>query len=228
MKANSFVLYTDQFAALSALSDVQLGALIRAIFRYVEGDTSTLSDPVVSMAFAFMKNQLDIDRKKYADVCTKRQRAAQARWNKSTSPMQKHANANFAVHNDNINDNINEYENDNVNDTNTDNKNVSENNNENNSSRKRGKRNGKRFTPPTLVEISEFVISNHLSIDAQRFYDYYQCRGWKLSNNVCMKDWKAALRNWERQEYQQPPTVPAQDQRLHFNADEKDYSSTIF
>jgi hypothetical protein len=34
-------------------------------------------------------------------------------------------------------------------------------------------------------------------IEAQRFWDYYESNGWKVGRNP-MKDWKAAVRNWQR------------------------------
>lgn len=34
-------------------------------------------------------------------------------------------------------------------------------------------------------------------VEAQRFWDYYQSNGWKVGRNP-MKDWKAAVRNWQR------------------------------
>ena len=37
-------------------------------------------------------------------------------------------------------------------------------------------------------------------MDPERFIDYYETRGWMLSNNVRMKSWKAAIRNWQRTE----------------------------
>ena len=36
-------------------------------------------------------------------------------------------------------------------------------------------------------------------MDAERFVDYYTANGWKVGKNP-MKDWKAAVRNWERKD----------------------------
>lgn len=54
-----------------------------------------------------------------------------------------------------------------------------------------------RFVKPTLEEVSEYCKSRGNSIDAGRFYDYYQSNGWMVGRRG-MKDWKAAVRNWER------------------------------
>ena len=37
-------------------------------------------------------------------------------------------------------------------------------------------------------------------IEAARFYDHYESNGWKVGKNP-MKDWKATIRNWERNDY---------------------------
>lgn len=57
----------------------------------------------------------------------------------------------------------------------------------------------KRFTPPTLDEVKAYCDERGNSIDPQRFIDYYQANGWKVGK-ASMKDWKAAVRNWESRE----------------------------
>lgn len=55
----------------------------------------------------------------------------------------------------------------------------------------------KRFTPPTLDEISDYCKERGNNVDAQRWLDYYTSNGWMVGKNH-MKDWKAAVRTWER------------------------------
>lgn len=57
----------------------------------------------------------------------------------------------------------------------------------------------KRFTKPTVQEIEEYCISRGNTVNAQRFFDYYESNGWKVGKNP-MKDWKAAVRTWEKGE----------------------------
>lgn len=61
----------------------------------------------------------------------------------------------------------------------------------------------KRFEKPTLSEIKAYCIERGNKVDAQHFYDYYESNGWKVGKNS-MKDWKAAVRTWERSEYRKP------------------------
>lgn len=53
-----------------------------------------------------------------------------------------------------------------------------------------------RFVPPTLDDVTAYCTERGNGIDPQRFIDYYQSNGWKVGKNP-MKDWKAAVRNWE-------------------------------
>lgn len=57
----------------------------------------------------------------------------------------------------------------------------------------------KRFTPPTLEEVKAYCEERHNHIDAERFIDFYQAKGWMVGKNK-MKDWKACIRTWEKRE----------------------------
>jgi predicted phage replisome organizer len=54
-----------------------------------------------------------------------------------------------------------------------------------------------RFTPPTLEEVQAYCLERGNNVDCVRFIDYYTANGWKVGKNP-MKDWKAAVRTWER------------------------------
>lgn len=55
------------------------------------------------------------------------------------------------------------------------------------------------FTPPTLQEVQAYCRERGNSVDPQRFLDFYEAKGWMIGKNK-MKDWKAAVRTWERQD----------------------------
>lgn len=57
----------------------------------------------------------------------------------------------------------------------------------------------KRFKPPTIEEVKAYCKERNNNVDAQRFVDFYEAKGWMLGKNK-MKDWKAAVRTWERNE----------------------------
>ncbi|WP_230848132.1 DUF6291 domain-containing protein [Myroides odoratus] len=54
-----------------------------------------------------------------------------------------------------------------------------------------------RFSKPTVEEIHEYCFERNNGIDAQRFFDHYESNGWMVGKTK-MKDWKAAVRTWER------------------------------
>lgn len=54
-----------------------------------------------------------------------------------------------------------------------------------------------RFTPPSVDEVRGYCEERKNGIDAQAFVDFYESKGWFVGKNK-MKDWKAAVRTWER------------------------------
>ncbi|MDU3930546.1 MAG: phage replisome organizer N-terminal domain-containing protein [Veillonella sp.] len=61
----------------------------------------------------------------------------------------------------------------------------------------------KRFEKPTLSQITQYCLERNNNVNAEQFYDYYESNGWKVGKNA-MKDWKACVRTWERNEYRKP------------------------
>ena len=57
----------------------------------------------------------------------------------------------------------------------------------------------KRFKIPSVIEIASYCRKRNNSVDPQRFFDFYESKGWMIGRNK-MKDWKAAVRTWENQE----------------------------
>lgn len=55
----------------------------------------------------------------------------------------------------------------------------------------------KLFVKPTLEEVAEYCNERRNGIDPQQFIDHYTSNGWKVGKNP-MKDWKAAVRTWEK------------------------------
>jgi hypothetical protein len=53
------------------------------------------------------------------------------------------------------------------------------------------------FEPPTLRQVADYCNQRHNTIDPQHWLDYYTSNGWRVGRNP-MKDWKAAVRTWER------------------------------
>lgn len=53
------------------------------------------------------------------------------------------------------------------------------------------------FQKPDLHQVAAYCAQRKNNIDAAAFVDYYEARGWMLQRTR-MRDWKAAVRTWER------------------------------
>lgn len=58
----------------------------------------------------------------------------------------------------------------------------------------------KKFIKPTIEEVKQFISDNNYNVDPARFFNYYESNGWKVGGRAAMKDWKAAIRNWNAKE----------------------------
>jgi predicted phage replisome organizer len=77
-----------------------------------------------------------------------------------------------------------------------------------------------RFTPPTIEEVQAYCVERQNKVDAERFIDYYTSNGWMVGKNK-MKDWKSAVRTWERNGYNiSPKTTADKNNNFYFNRDE--------
>lgn len=55
----------------------------------------------------------------------------------------------------------------------------------------------KVFHPPTVEQVRAYCLERENKVDAERFVDYYAAKGW-LIGKTKMKDWRAAVRTWEK------------------------------
>lgn len=63
------------------------------------------------------------------------------------------------------------------------------------------KKESKRFIKPTAEEVEDFCIERKNGVDSEVFFNHYESNGWMVGRNP-MKDWKAAVRYWERSGYE--------------------------
>ena len=57
----------------------------------------------------------------------------------------------------------------------------------------------KAFRAPSVDEVRAYCSERGNDVDAEHFVAYYQSNGWKVGRNP-MKDWKAAVRSWEKRD----------------------------
>ena len=55
----------------------------------------------------------------------------------------------------------------------------------------------RRFIPPSVDEVAAYCRERGNAVDAQRFVDFYAASGW-MRGKTPVKDWKACVRTWEK------------------------------
>lgn len=208
-KKNSFVLYTDYRRQFDLLTDAELGQLIRAVMDYVETGQPPDLPAGPQMAFAFISAQIDRDMKKYQEVVEKRRAAGSAggkqKANNAKQVVANLANASTCYQALHDNDHVNE------NDIKKKDTKVSK---------------EKSFKPPTVENVREYCQEGGYKVDPEYFVDFYASKDWMVGKNK-MKDWKAAVRNWVRNDKQPSPKPGnrAIDKYNQFMHNDYDYES---
>lgn len=97
MSDNRFSLNIAHYEAVSQLSDLQLGTLMRAVFLYAKDSTLVSDDApqVVRVAFAFIKEDIDAQRAAREARCRKNRENAQKRWAKKGKTAKKEQRPTF-------------------------------------------------------------------------------------------------------------------------------------
>lgn len=116
---DSFILYTSYYALIEGLTDEQLGQLTRAIFLYARDGKIIKLEPVVRMAFVFIKDNIERNQDKYQAKCEKNRQIALERERKKREAREKADNTNVHERSRTCENNTNvhersPYDNDNV------------------------------------------------------------------------------------------------------------------
>lgn len=72
----------------------------------------------------------------------------------------------------------------------------------------------KKFIPPTVDEVRCYCQERNSCIDPESFVDFYKSKGWMIGKER-MKDWKAAVRTWEKREKQK--SITSKPKQTGFN-----------
>lgn len=177
MAIEYFNAYHSYLKSIEPLNDAERGRLFTALLEY--SSTGVTPDLRGNERFIFptMKEQIDRDMQKYEAKCNKNRENVLRRYT-------------------DVNDGIR-----------TDTKSTKEKAKEKAKEKEKEKESappispsrGTRFIPPTPDEVRAYCLERGGRVSAEKWYDYYTANGWKVGKNP-MKDWKAAVRNWERTE----------------------------
>ena len=93
------------------------------------------------------------------------------------------------------------------------------------------KKQKKEFVKPTIEEIKTYCEERKNNIDAETFFDFYESKGWVVGKSS-MKDWKAAIRTWERNRKKDTAIKPKESKSIYKSyeeilADEKETQKRI-
>ncbi len=68
------------------------------------------------------------------------------------------------------------------------------------------------FQKPTVLDVLNYCKERNNNINAERFVNYYESKGWRVGSSP-MKDWRAAVRAWE-QKNETPHYTPSPQKTL--------------
>lgn len=197
-KQNTMVLFEDVIESTKRLTDAQFGALMRGVFEYhFEGTEQAFDDPMVDMAFDFMKPQFQ----RYKELCeiNRFNRTKKDTNVTDASPADNEEEQNATECNETKGNSTHNHTH---NRTHTHNHNRTHthtcNHNQKDIESMAGKPPAKTI-PPTLEQVKQYCAAKGIGIDAQRFVDYYTANGWMVGRTK-MKDWTAAVRTWNAKE----------------------------
>ena len=80
----------------------------------------------------------------------------------------------------------------------------------------------KIFQAPTVEDVRKYCVERGNKVDPQSFIDFYESKGWMIGKNH-MKDWKAAVRTWERSETKTRQGETAKLTKNHNNFERRQY-----
>ena len=169
-------IFVDYLDAIEPLGDAERGRLFTSLLTYARTGEAPQLGGNERFLFPMMRAQLDRDIAAMAGVSEARSKAAKASKSSKCEQMQQmQANAANADKSSKDKDKDKDKDDD-----------------------KKG--NGARearFTPPSIEEVAAYCQERGNGVDAARFVDFYSSKGWMVGKSR-MKDWKAAVRNWER------------------------------
>lgn len=175
---NSFVVYTEWLELIELLSEDEQLILLKRIFKYERGDEIKKTDYLqLEKLWGFIKAKLDS-----SEAISKRIREAKSKGGKTRSAQLRKPESSAPA---------------------------KETSGEKNSLVVPApeivapkKKQSSRFIKPTLEEIEAQIFEKGYTVNARRFFNYYESNGWKVGKNT-MKSWKAALATWQSKEDEQ-------------------------
>ena len=172
-------LFVDYLGAIEPLGDAERGRLFTSLLEYARTGEAPQLGGNERFLFPMMRAQIDRDNAAMAGLSEARSKAGKI------GAEAKQANAGFAKQIKQM--------------PNLPSKSSYDKDKDKDKDKDESITRARRFTPPTLDDVLAYVRERGSDVDPQRFLDFYASKGWMVGKNP-MKDWKAAVRTWEKRE----------------------------
>lgn len=176
---DSIVFYRSFYEAIKEIPLEEQGVVYNAIYGYALDGIEPELTGVAKAIFLLVKPQIDANNAKYENG----KKGGKPKSNQNVTKTEPKPNQNETKVEPNVN--VNE--------------NVNENDKKENTKRK-------TFSKPTVEEVKAYCKERGNGVDAEKFCDFYESKGWKVGKEP-MKDWKASVRTWEKGD-KKPPGKP--------------------
>ena len=182
----SFLMYKDYREVLESMNDADAGRLVKALFAHEDGEDVALEGPIQAI-FLLLAKQMDRDRVNYEAMCVRNR----VNGMKGGRPSKSEANPEepAETQSEPAETQGQPRKPDKDKDTDTD-KDTEEGmfiggcppNTHTSSSKP-------RFKKPSLDEVKAYCAERGCGVDALRFVDFYESKGWMVGKSP-MKDWR--------------------------------------
>lgn len=200
-----FHAYHSMLEAMRKLSDAECGRLFRGLLYYsmTEEQPDNLQGRE-ELLFDVFSQQIDREIEKYNEKCKTNRKNITSRY--QSLPVVTSRNESYQEK---------EKEKD------------EEEDEEKDKDKESVKRARARFTPPSVDEVRAYAQEKgYRDFDAERFVDFYASKGWLVGKSR-MKDWKAAVRNWNRG-YSAPKGDGKTEKNAALNYQQREYKPEDF
>ena len=189
---DSIVFYRSFYEAIKEIPLEEQGVVYNAIYGYALDGIEPELNGIAKAIFLLVKPQIDANNNRYENG--KKGGKPKANQNETKTEPKPNQDVTETEPNENVNVNVNE-----------------------NDLKENIKR--KVFTKPTAEEVKAYCAERKNNVDADKFIDFYESKGWLIGKNP-MKDWKASVRTWEKSSGKSPPNKPS---NVYINPAQKEF-----
>ena len=182
MERDGFVFYRSFYEALECLDDKEAYECFKAIAIYALDGVEIETSGIVKALFLTIKPQIDANNHRYVNGC----KGGRPANNQKITKGKPNENQTITKVEPKEKDKEKDKEKENVKDKEKD-------------KEKESRAKTTVFTPPSFEEVNKYCTERNNGVDPQAFIDFYSSKGWLIGKSK-MKDWKAAIRTWERRD----------------------------